>query len=284
MNRKNLLLAISLPIIFGLIGAGVSLLFPNVYRSTATLMVSPDEDGIAGFSSVTASASSLFKGVLGGTQDVTKRDYVLSLLESRTFLVDFVKSNNLVVDLIASERWNEKSDRIDYDQSRYDPDGGIWLQRDGKPSHPTEEEIYFACIESLFISEDRDTGVVYVGFEHVSPKISKKITEQLISSLNEYVRNSAIVDSQKKVDFLKSQLSKYPENELKQTVFTLLERELNRSMLANVTNEYAVKIIDSPYLPEKRNRPNRVLIASFSFLFGVLVLFAYFWLIALIRE
>ena len=55
-------------------------------------------------------------------------------------------------------------------------------------------------------------------------------------------------------------------------------------MLANVSNDYLLKVIDSPYMPLKKSSPKRAIICILGFFFGLFSAVTYLVIIFFTKE
>jgi len=91
---------------------------------------------------------------------------------------------------------------------------------------------------------------------------------------NEHLRKKALVDSQRNITYLNEAVSKTTVVDVQTAVYSLMEAELRREMLARGTEEYALKVIDPAIAPEIPSAPRPMLLVmtgGFLGLFGVLV-------------
>ena len=63
------------------------------------------------------------------------------------------------------------------------------------------------------------------------------------------------MEASSSLDYLYAELSKTPQQEIKQSISALIEGQLRTKMLANVRNDYLVRTLDSPQLPYKKSAP-----------------------------
>ena len=92
---------------------------------------------------------------------------------------------------------------------------------------------------------------------------------------------AAIRESEKSLDFLNRELEKTSFVELQKAIYSLMEQEVRRAMFANVREEYGLKILDPPLVPDLDDYvwPNRILFA----LLGVFVGAVFLLLLAIRR-
>ena len=66
-----------------------------------------------------------------------------------------------------------------------------------------------------------------------------------------------IGETNKSIDFLEKKLSEMKNPDVKRTISQVLQQQLQLLMISEVTDEYILKIIDSPFLPEVKTEPSR---------------------------
>jgi LPS O-antigen subunit length determinant protein (WzzB/FepE family) len=80
--------------------------------------------------------------------------------------------------------------------------------------------------------------------------------------LNEQLREQAIQDSRKRVGYLEKELAKTTLKDMRDVLYSLLESEKQKAMLANVNEDFALEVIDPAVAPEQREKPKRKLIVG----------------------
>ena len=80
-----------------------------------------------------------------------------------------------------------------------------------------------------------------------------------------------LVESQSALDFLDEQLGEVKQNDIRESIYQLIESQLEIKMLANVRKDYLISFIDESFTPEVKSYPKRAIIlfitivASFTF-------------------
>ena len=83
-----------------------------------------------------------------------------------------------------------------------------------------------------------------------------------------------IEDGNKKIYFIRQELENTNTLPTKSTLNFLIEEEIRNIVLANVSKEFAFKIIDPAIAPEKKYSPRRKNIVILGFMFGIILGFA----------
>ena len=112
----------------------------------------------------------------------------------------------------------------------------------------------------LSINEDRKTGLTSISFEWYQPNLATKWVNNLVKELNQALRQRAIDDSNKKVGFLEKELAKTSLEDMRKVLYSLLESEKQKAMLANVNEDYAFEVIDPATVSKVPEKPKRKLI------------------------
>jgi uncharacterized protein involved in exopolysaccharide biosynthesis len=122
--------------------------------------------------------------------------------------------------------------------------------------HPTlwKANLYFK--KSLrTVSTDLKTGIITLTIKWKDPALAADWANGLVNMTNEVMRNKAIAESEKNMEYLTAEASKTNMVEARQAIYTILQGEINKSMLARGSSEYALKIIDPARTAEKQSSP-----------------------------
>ena len=126
-ERKFLIIGIvSIFFIYSVI---VTLLTPNEYKATVTLAPSNSQGGTlrGGLNSQLGGIAGL-AGLNVQMSAVSEAQIALKIVQSWGFIDQFIKENNLEVELMASEKWNAKTKKLIINQDIYDSKTRVGLQ------------------------------------------------------------------------------------------------------------------------------------------------------------
>lgn len=181
-----------------------------------------------------------------------KKHEALAILQSRRFLGDFIREENLMPVLFAND-WNAEK--------------GSWMVEEN--DIPSERDAVEAFKGVLSISEDRKTGLVTLGVEWKDSMLVAEWANRLVSRVNERIRAETIEKSQKSIDYLEEQLQQTNSAENRQMIYNLIQSSIKNLMLANFTDEVAFKVIDPAVVPKERSRPERKKIVLMGMVLGL---------------
>ncbi len=241
--------------LFTVLAIVYALITPPVYRSTAVVQIRTESGGGGG--------SALLRQ-LGGLADLagissagdSSRSVPIATLQSRTLISEFIDENQLLP-VLYGDIWDAQNKRWDIEDQAAAPT--LW-----KASN------YFRTWV-LKVGEDPKTGLVNVSIEWTNPKQAQQWVQQLIAKTNRHLQMKAIRDAEGNLAYLQTQVEQTSVVPLQQALFTLLEGEQKKLMIAQGSEEYALQTIDSPDIPEVAVKPNRKLVVIMGFLLGLLV-------------
>jgi hypothetical protein len=192
------------------------------------------------------------------------------LLKSKQFLSQFIQDNQLLLPLMAAKGWDLQTERFILDADVYDVNNKVWVRDVVAPKKtvPSNEEAADVLSGLLEISKDKMTGMVKLSFEHLSPILVQRWTQQLVVGVNQKIRQRDMQEAQSSLNYLSQQLQDTKVAEIRSSLAQLIEEQTKTLMLANIREEYVLKVVDPAYLPEEKVKPRRSLVVLMS-MFGM---------------
>ena len=185
-----------------------------------------------------------------------KKNESIATLRSRKFTEQFIKDEKLLP-VLFHDQW--------------DADNQRWNESD-PADIPTLEDAWKLFDKRVRrISEDRKTGLVVLSIEWEDPREAARWANELVHRVNEMLRKKAATESETAIGYLREQLRKTSVVELQQVVNRLIESEMKEIILANITREYAFRVIDPAVVPEEPFKPNIVLMVVFGIVSGTVL-------------
>jgi capsular polysaccharide biosynthesis protein len=132
--------------------------------------------------------------------------------------------------------------------SKWDATRGAWKSEAGVPPTPARAVKYFSRIRT--VSQDKKTGLVSIQIEWKDPKRAADWANELASRINDEMRARVIEKAAASVSFLEKELSSTAVVETRDAINRLLESQIKQQMLANVTHEYAFRVVDRGMAPD----------------------------------
>ena len=256
--------------LFAVGGVLYALSQPNTYKAEAVLASASDSQsgGLAAMASQFGGLASLAGINLGGGGTDSK-GIALATLQSRQFLNAFVHKYDLLVPLMAGEKWDKVQDKLILNADLYDAQKKEWATDDqGKTLKPSDWKAYGALKDILSISDNKDNGLVTLSVTHLSPTIAKQWVDWLVVDLNAWVKKKSLDETRRNIGYLEEQIERTSISDMQSVFYQLIEEQTKNLMLAQVQDEFAFKIIDPAVVPEEKAGPKRALICVLAVLLG----------------
>ena len=262
LNKKFILILTG---IFAVLSVIFSLILPNVYKSEALLV--PSSLNSNSTSQYSALASVAGVNLSDSSPDVT---HAIAFINSKKIIRQLIKHESFLPDLMAAKKWHIKSNSIIYDDNLYDEENKKWVREVNFPFQqvPSEQEAFALFSKQINISEDKKNQLVTLSVEHISPSVAQQWAEWIIDEANTMVANLRIEEAESSINYLNEQIKLTPYAELRTLFFNLIQQNTQNMMLAKVSKQYALTIIDPPLIPEIKSYPNRALICILGTLLG----------------
>jgi uncharacterized protein involved in exopolysaccharide biosynthesis len=245
------------------LGTAASLMTP-IYRATAVLVPARVEGSVGSLGSALGQFGGLaaLAGVDLGS-DSSSTEEALAVLRSREFTERFIAENELLPKFFDKE---------------WDPDAKRW--RPGVDKQPTLAQGYKYFDQRVrVVTQDAKTGLIRVQIEWRDPLEAASWANELVALLNAEMRARAIANSSASVGYLEKELEATMTVVVKEAIGRLMETQITQRMLANVTHEYAFRVVDKalPPDPDDIAKPRKLVMvmmgAAIGFLIGVVAVF-----------
>ncbi len=220
---------------------------------------------------------------LGGGGGVDKTQMAIEVMKSRQFTSNFIQKHNILPDLMAAKKWNMADNTIIYDGELYNQADKKWLRIVDAPfkPEPSMQEAYKEFSKIIAVNATKETGMVTVSVEHISPAVAHQWVNWLVQDINKEMKDRDVAEATRSTTFLKSQIEQTNIADIRSILYKLIEEQAKTIMFAEVRDEYVFKTIDPALIPEEKSKPKRALICVLGTMLGgmlgvMLVLIRYF--------
>ncbi|MCQ8887666.1 Wzz/FepE/Etk N-terminal domain-containing protein [Pseudoalteromonas agarivorans] len=266
------LTVIVLTTLFAVASVFYAISLPNVYKSEALLAAAEQEQsgGLGALAGQFGGLASLAGVNLGGSGTANKTQLALEVLKSRQFTFNFIKKHNILPDLMAVKSWNQIDNSIEYNEEIYNEQEKKWLREVNAPfkPEPSMQEAFKKFSQIITADMSKESGMITISIEHVSPVIAQRWVNWLIQDINTVMKSRDVEEANKSTKFLTEQLEQTKIADIRTILYKLIEEQTKTIMFANVRDEYVFKTIDPALVPEQKFKPKRALICILGFLFG----------------
>jgi uncharacterized protein involved in exopolysaccharide biosynthesis len=237
---------------------GITLLSPVSNTSTNGLL-----GGLNSMVSQFGGLASL-AGVSESATDTNKAE-TIAVLESEALTEQYIRDNNLLP-VLYSDEW--------------DAGRRQWKTTDRSkiPTLWTANVLFKKKIRSVTV--DAKSGLVTLRIRWKDPVQAAQWANDLVRMTNAFRRDKAISESDRNIAYLTTEAAKTDAIGVKQAVYSVLQTELSKAMLAKGNDEYALKVLDPAVVPERPASPPPmyiVLIVAFFVSLGLALGTAFVW-------
>ncbi|WP_372932128.1 Wzz/FepE/Etk N-terminal domain-containing protein [Shewanella putrefaciens] len=263
---------IGITAVFAIASVALALYLPNIYKSEALLAPASEEQGggLSALASQFGGLASLAGVNLGGKGGIDKTQLAIEVLKSRQFTSEFIQKHNILADLMAAKKWDRDADKIIYDPELYNEQTNTWV-RDVEPPfkpEPSMQEAYKEFSKIIAVNKDKETAMVTVSIEHLSPTVAQQWVTWLIQDINKVMKERDVAEAHRSTDFLNKQIALTNVADIKTVLYKLIEEQAKTIMFAEVRDEYVFKTIDPALAPEEKAKPKRALICVLGTMLG----------------
>ena len=249
------MLVLGIMLLAGLLSLLAAWLMTPMYRAEVLLVSVTDLDDGDSYMSPFKEFGSIaaLAGINLNRRD-SKSEYIATL-KSRKFSEQFIQANKLDR-VLFSDLWDAKKKR--------------WTVTDDADI-PTSWDTYEMFDKRVRrIREDQVTGLVTLSIEWEDPDTAAQWANDLVSSVNATLRKQAVDASSQAIAYLQEQLLKTSVVDLQQVLHRLIEVEMKKTILANISEAYAFKVIDPATAPEEPFKPRALLMLILSTTIGLI--------------
>lgn len=262
--------------IFAIAAVIYALSLPNIYKSTATLIPTTGEEqsGAAALAARFGGLASMAGVSLGGS-GIDKTKIAIETLKSREFLSEFITKHNLKPEILAAKSWDATNNRIVYDNEVYNSETKIWTWESKsqwkKETQPSDQEAILEFLEIVSFNYDDKSSLVNISASHLSPFVAQQWVNWLINDINQHMRKQDIAEANSSIGYLTKKLEETSLAEMQKIFYELIEAQTKTKMLAEIRDQYVLKVIDVPTVPELKDKPKRALICVLAVFLGGMI-------------
>jgi hypothetical protein len=241
-------------------GAGIAAwVLPKQYQ--ATVIISPvSNSGSSNQLGALSSMATQFSGLasLAGiaVPGDSKKAESLAVLQSEALTEDYIGKNDLLP-VLYRRKWDPTERKWKVNEPEKVPT--LWKANQYFKSH----------VRGLVT--DTKTGLSTLTITWRDPKLAAKWANDLVRLTNDYLRDQAIQESERNIAYLSEQASKTDLLGAKQAIFSIMQSEINKVMMARGNDEYALKVLDPAFAPELPSSPKPVLWMAIGIFGGLIV-------------
>jgi uncharacterized protein involved in exopolysaccharide biosynthesis len=121
------------------------------------------------------------------------------------------------------------------------------------------------------INQNIKENVITVTVDYYDPDMAAKMVEYFLTTLTDHMSGEAKRVATINRQYLEEQLVKTADPLIKQKIYNLIAQQVETSMMAEVKENFAFKVIDPPKVPDKKIKPKRVQMVLISFFIAIFI-------------
>ena len=229
-----------------------------VYRATTVLIpANPNKGGLNGSIASALGSAGALASLAGLNLPSTDSgvEESLAVLQSRQFIEPFIVEEKVAPELFPS-LWDKEQDK--------------W--KVAKDKQPTLARAYLRFEKILVVVKNVKSGLITLQIDWPDSARAASWINELVRRLNVEMRSRAIVSADASVGYLQKEYSSTLDVNTREAIGRLMESEIRQRMLANVTQDYALRVIDKamPADPSDRVWPKKLVLMFVGLILGFL--------------
>jgi uncharacterized protein involved in exopolysaccharide biosynthesis len=227
------------------------------YQASITLSPVSDDSSGGRLGGLASLATEIGGGSLGiSSPGNTQKQEYLATLQSEALTERYIKENDLLPILFESK----------WDAARH-----TWkdLSKSEMPTLWKANQFFKRHVRA--VTSDSKTSLTTMMIVWKDPTLAAQWANGLVKLTNDYLRAKAIDESERNISYLKDQFSKTNVIGIQSAINSILEDQMKKAMIAQGSQEYALKVIDPAVPPEKRISPLPWLWIPMGFCLGLIV-------------
>lgn len=229
--------------VFGaVLATGIAFVLPKKYE--ASVLVSPVARGGGGAALQSAIGNLSGLAAMAGVNinGRSRAAIEIATLQSTELTEKYIKDNNLLP-ILFSSKWDKEAKRWNI---------GVRI-----PSVWDGNRFFARSVRD--VEKNEKTGLVTVRITWTDPRLAAMWANGLVELANSTLRDRAIRRAKRNIKYLQNRAEATHNIELKQDIYSLMMRVLQKEMVAQGQEEYAFRVIDPAVVPEKAAYPRKIL-------------------------
>jgi len=260
---SRLLLLVCCAIVLAIIGVVIAWVTPPKYEAKVLLVPvtnNSQESQLGGLSSLASQFGGLASLAGINLEGNTKKAEYTAFLESETLTQKYIADNDLLPILYAK---------------KWDPAAKRWKVTDPKKVPTLWQANRYFKNSIRTVATEQKTGLVTMTISWKNPRQAAEWANGLVKMANDYLRDQAITESERNISYLTGQAAKTDQVGIREVIYSILQTEISKVMLARGNEQYAFTVVDPAFVPEKPSSLGKKAWAAIGFLGGLLLGAAY---------
>jgi uncharacterized protein involved in exopolysaccharide biosynthesis len=223
--------------------ATAAFVLPKQYEATVQLSPgSPDKGGSFGSSSSDLGGLAALAGISLGNDSA--KSEAIAVLQSESLTETYIQKNNLLP-VIYSEDWDAKTNS--WKSAKAARTRTLWMAN----------RYFDRTIRK--VTSNAKTGLLTIAITWRNPNVAALWANGLVRMANDFLREKAIQQAERNIAYLNGEAAKTNVVEMRQAIFSIMQKELTKAMIARGNDEYGFKVIDPATVSEMPSSPRKIM-------------------------
>ncbi len=121
------------------------------------------------------------------------------------------------------------------------------------------------------VNQNIKENIITITVDYHDPAMAAKMVEYFLTTLTDHMSSEARRVATINQKYLEEQLQQTADPLIKQKIYNLIAQQLETSMMAEVKENFAFKVIDPPMVPDKKVKPKRIQMALLSLFVSIIM-------------
>lgn len=254
----------------------------DIYQSTAVITPISSKDGGGGGLSALAQSFGGLPGI--SLPSSSSASEIVNLLNSNILREKVIERYNLLP-VLFYEKWDdEKKDWKKGEKSGFTLNPLVLIQKvvaavkpkTQNPKPKTQDDGIPTIWDGLRtlngivkVNNNAKDSTITISVEFYDPEAAEKMVEYFLATLTDHMSGEAKRVARTNRKYLEEQLWATTDPLIKQKIYNLIAQQIETSMMSEVKENFAFKVIDPPKVPDEKIRPKRAQMVRISFVAGL---------------
>ena len=157
------------------------------------------------------------------------------------------------------------------------PEDKVALKKEEEEGVPAIWDGLRALDNMVRVNDNIKNNTIVISVDFYDPVEAAAMVEHFLTTLNSHMSEEAKRVANTNRKYLEDQLKNTSDPLIKQKIYNLIAHQVETSMMAEVKENFAFKVLDPPMVPDRKIKPKRALMVMLSFLLslfaGILIAF-----------
>jgi uncharacterized protein involved in exopolysaccharide biosynthesis len=121
------------------------------------------------------------------------------------------------------------------------------------------------------VNRDNKDNTITITSDYYDPEMAAKFLDLLLVTLTDHMSSEARRVATINKKYLEEQLQATADPFIKQKIYNLIASQIETSMMTEVKENFAFKVIDPPRVPDKKIKPQRAQMVMLSFVVSLFI-------------